>query len=198
MSIWQSIVMGIIQGLTEFLPISSSGHLVIIPHLLGQGFQAAGHLSSILLVQWGAAGRPRRLPIGPICRIRKPGFMQALLARKPFGNGRPHGLVSDSGDDSSGADRRRSSRCGLAVFSSVRATGSFAAASRGDSGGGLGDRPGSSLRAIGWLDALWIRLARVVSPAASVSPPGSQWPGLWRAIWTGPRRPLLFSDVGAR
>jgi len=31
----QDIVLGIIQGLTEFLPISSSGHLVIVPALFG-------------------------------------------------------------------------------------------------------------------------------------------------------------------
>ena len=35
MSILQSIILGIIQGLTEFLPISSSGHLAIIPYLFG-------------------------------------------------------------------------------------------------------------------------------------------------------------------
>ena len=33
--IFQSLVMGIVQGLTEFLPISSSGHLIIVPWLFG-------------------------------------------------------------------------------------------------------------------------------------------------------------------
>jgi len=31
----QAFVMGVVQGLTEFLPISSSGHLVIVPYLFG-------------------------------------------------------------------------------------------------------------------------------------------------------------------
>lgn len=35
MTLLQSILLGIVQGLTEFLPISSSGHLVIVPYLFG-------------------------------------------------------------------------------------------------------------------------------------------------------------------
>jgi len=35
MSVFQAIVLGLVQGLTEFLPISSSGHLVVIPDALG-------------------------------------------------------------------------------------------------------------------------------------------------------------------
>lgn len=35
MDLFQSIILGILQGLTEFLPISSSGHILILPALLG-------------------------------------------------------------------------------------------------------------------------------------------------------------------
>ena len=35
MNWWQALVLGLVQGLTEFLPVSSSGHLVIFRELLG-------------------------------------------------------------------------------------------------------------------------------------------------------------------
>lgn len=35
MSIWQAVILGIVQGLTEFLPVSSSGHLVLLQHFFG-------------------------------------------------------------------------------------------------------------------------------------------------------------------
>ena len=51
----QVIVLAIVQGLTEFLPISSSGHLVLVPSAAGwsdQGlaFDVAVHFGSLLAV----------------------------------------------------------------------------------------------------------------------------------------------------
>ena len=40
MSILQSLVLGAVQGLTEFLPISSSGHLIVLPNLVGWNIQS--------------------------------------------------------------------------------------------------------------------------------------------------------------
>src|SRR5260221_6102477 len=35
MSIWEAAILGIVQGLTEFLPISSTAHLLVVRQLLG-------------------------------------------------------------------------------------------------------------------------------------------------------------------
>jgi undecaprenyl-diphosphatase len=35
MEIFQAIILGLVQGITEFIPVSSSGHLVLVPWLLG-------------------------------------------------------------------------------------------------------------------------------------------------------------------
>ncbi len=35
MTIFESIILGFIQGVTEFIPISSSGHLILVPYLFG-------------------------------------------------------------------------------------------------------------------------------------------------------------------
>jgi len=48
MSLFQAVFLGLLQGLTEFLPVSSSGHLVIAQHYLG-GISQPGVLFDILL-----------------------------------------------------------------------------------------------------------------------------------------------------
>jgi undecaprenyl-diphosphatase len=55
LSILQSIVLGLIQGITEFFPISSSGHLVIIPYFSGWDypplyFTVTVHFATLLAV----------------------------------------------------------------------------------------------------------------------------------------------------
>lgn len=55
MSIIQSIILGILQGIGEFLPISSSAHLILIPYLLGwkessMAFDIALHFGTLLAV----------------------------------------------------------------------------------------------------------------------------------------------------
>lgn len=47
MSLLESIIMGVIQGITEFLPVSSSGHLAIFKNFFG--FQEMGLLFDVLL-----------------------------------------------------------------------------------------------------------------------------------------------------
>lgn len=53
MTIWQAFILGIVQGVTEFLPISSSGHLVITPYLLGWKIPEAQVFTFDVLVQMG-------------------------------------------------------------------------------------------------------------------------------------------------
>ena len=49
MTLWQAIVLGIVQGLTEFLPISSTAHLRIVPTLLGWNDPGAAFTAVIQL-----------------------------------------------------------------------------------------------------------------------------------------------------
>ena len=59
MPIYQAIILGIVQGLSEFLPISSSGHLLLVPWLAGwqeldpsikKSFDVALHLGTLVAV----------------------------------------------------------------------------------------------------------------------------------------------------
>lgn len=60
MLFFQAVILGVIQGLTEFIPISSSAHLIIVPWLFGWNdptleslpFDVALHLGTLISVLW--------------------------------------------------------------------------------------------------------------------------------------------------
>lgn len=101
MSTWQAIILGIVQGLTEFLPISSSAHLIIVPWLAGWDepgltFDVAVHLgtlSAVLLYFWRdilsmaialprgiAQGKPMADPMSRLAVIIIVGSIPAAIA----------------------------------------------------------------------------------------------------------------------
>lgn len=57
MNVWEAIILGLVEGITEFLPVSSTGHMILTAHMLGldqsevvKSFEIAIQLGSILAV----------------------------------------------------------------------------------------------------------------------------------------------------
>ena len=73
----QALIIGIVEGLTEFLPVSSTGHQIIVADLLGFGGQRAKafniiiQLGAILAVMWEYRRKIIQVEIGRAsCRER--------------------------------------------------------------------------------------------------------------------------------
>jgi len=80
MTVTHAIVLGVLQGLGEFLPISSSGHLIVVPWLLGWpahslAFDVALHLGTLLAVAFAFAGDWWRLLVS---------FLRGARRGRPF------------------------------------------------------------------------------------------------------------------
>lgn len=88
MPVWQSIVLGILQGLAEFLPISSSGHLVLFQNIFGiEGGEIifdtllhAGTLIAVCIVLWKDIVAILRRPIQKVTLMLIIATIPAVLA----------------------------------------------------------------------------------------------------------------------
>ena len=82
MPILHALVLGIVQGLTEFLPISSSGHLELVPWLFGwndladdavaKAFDTSLHLGTLIAVIFYMRAELGRYIVGGLTALRSP------------------------------------------------------------------------------------------------------------------------------
>ncbi len=80
MSLYEAILLGLIQGLTEFLPVSSSGHLALAKPLLGIDSEAGHFTALVVFVHLGTAFSVLTVYRQQVASI----IIQTLLAlRKP-------------------------------------------------------------------------------------------------------------------
>src|SRR6185436_16087135 len=82
MSIFEAIVLGLVQGLTEFIPISSTGHLKLVPELLGWGDPGA---AASAVIQFGTIVDVILYFARDILRLTV-AFFRGLIHRAPFGD----------------------------------------------------------------------------------------------------------------
>ncbi len=68
MTHWQALLLGIVEGITEYLPVSSTGHLLVVQRLLGIGASEAANAFAIV-IQAGAIAAVLGLYRGRVVQI---------------------------------------------------------------------------------------------------------------------------------
>ena len=97
MDIFQAVVLGLVQGLTEFLPVSSSGHLVLLQKIMGVDPGSAaflffdtmlhlGTLVAVVIVLWKDIMDIIRHPTGKTLRLLFVASVPALILVIFFGD----------------------------------------------------------------------------------------------------------------
>ena len=81
---WLTIViLGLVEGITEFIPVSSTGHLIVVGHLLGYEGEHAATFE--IFIQLGA--------ILSVVFLYKDTFLQLFTRQRGRGLAGPHGLL---------------------------------------------------------------------------------------------------------
>mgnify|MGYP001191798474 FL=1 len=174
MTILQAILLGIIQGLTEFLPISSSAHLVLTPYFLGWQFPSTQVMPFDVLVQAGTLLAVIAYFWRDLWAIIR-GWLAALWQRQPFATPQArlgwYLILATIPASLAGVLIKDQVE---AAFLSPRATSFFLLLTAAILL--LAERLGKrnrSLTDMGWLDALLIGLFQVISLFPGVSRSGS-------------------------
>lgn len=84
MGLLQGLILGLVQGLTEFLPVSSSGHLVLVPFVVGWdepsvAFIVATHVGTLASVVWVFRDRITELLRAIVGAARRPEDRRLVL-----------------------------------------------------------------------------------------------------------------------
>jgi len=172
MSLWDSILLGIVQGATEFLPVSSSGHLVIAQALLdihvpGVVFEIAVHVATLFSVLLVYRGRVSSLVIGAVKRDGSAWHYIALLAVATA----PAAVLGLLAEDRIEALFESPSVPGFALL----VTGAFLWSARGRIERATAERPGI-------VAAFLIGVAQAVALVPGISRSGST---VVAALWLG-------------
>ena len=114
-----ALVLGIVEGLTEFLPISSTGHLIVAGSLLGytgeraKVFEIVIQAGAILAVCWEYRARLSRVARGLAERSATRSASSSTCCRLPAGRGARAAVRARS--SSATCSRRCRSRCAFIV-----------------------------------------------------------------------------------
>ncbi|MFN8544108.1 MAG: undecaprenyl-diphosphate phosphatase [Candidatus Binatia bacterium] len=82
LSAWQAVILGLVEGITEYLPVSSTGHLILVSSLLGLDHPATrSALDAYLIVVQGGA----ILAVLGLYRARVAAMVRGLLGRDAAG-----------------------------------------------------------------------------------------------------------------
>lgn len=174
MTLLQAILLGIIQGLTEFLPVSSSAHLVLVPYLLDWDIPEQTAFAFDVLVQVATLAAVLAYFWKDLFTIAR-AWLSGLWQRKPFEDPAarlgwllilatiPAGLFGLLAKDA--IESAFASPLATALFLLVTAA-LLTAAER------LGRRT-RALESLTWRDALWVGVFQAVSVFPGVSRSGA-------------------------
>ncbi len=174
MTLLQSLLLGIVQGITEFLPISSSGHLVLVPNLFGWQIPAEDAFVFNVLVQVATLAAVFVYFWADIIGIGG-ALIRGLRARQPFSDPQARlGWLIVLATIPAGLIGVLLKSVVESAFGSPLATASFLFVTAGLLV--IAERIGKRDRAmsqITWQDALWIGFAQALALFPGVSRSGA-------------------------